>query len=355
MISTRKSVYLLLILGTFTSCTKEYVTYENEYVTNQYVTNKSENIYNKEYYSTILSQQQEITEDIRAPYLKAGDTVAICATSNYVNESEMAVGKAVLQEWGLNVVEADNLYKQDGRYAGTVGERIEGLQKMIDNPNVKAIFTARGGYGCAQIMDLMDLKPMINNPKWVIGYSDVSVLLIALNNMGIESVHGPMVKSLTDELSNEQLRKTLFGEVDAISITTNNNCVKGTAEGRLVGGNLSMIYSLGGTLFDLNAKGAILFIEDTGEYNYAVDRMLTNLKLSGKLDYIKGIVIGQFINMTQGSDKTLEEIISEKVAGLNIPVMYGLQSGHDTRNLALYLGRNIKLEVGEEASTITFK
>ena len=341
---------LLLVLSA-SSCTKEYIT--NEYVTNEYVTN--EYVYNKEYYSTILSSQQEITEDIRPAYLKAGDTVAICATSNYVTPSEISNGKSVLEKWGLVVLEADNLYSQDGRYAGTMGERIEGLQKMIDNPNVKAIVCARGGYGCAQIMNMIDLKPMVNSPKWVVGYSDVSVLLIALNNLGIEAIHGPMARGLADEVSVESLRKALFGEWEEISMSTNDHCVEGMAEGRLVGGNLSMIYSLGGTLYDLNAKGAILFIEDTGEANYSLDRMLTNLKLSGKLDYVKGIVIGEFINMTQGADKSVAEIFAEKVRDLNIPVMYGLQSGHDTRNLSLYLGRKVKLNVGGDLSTLSFE
>lgn len=342
---------LMLPVLAFFSCTKEYIT--NEYITNEYVTN--EYVYNKEYYSTILSQQTEITERIRPPYLKVGDTVAICATSNAVTQVQMANGKSVLESWGLVVVEADNLYKQDGRYAGTVADRVEGLQKMIDNPNVKAIIAARGGYGCAQIMAMVDLKPMINNPKWVVGYSDVSVLLISLNNMGIETLHGPMARDLSDEVSVATLKKALFGDLTEHTIATNENCIKGNAEGRLVGGNLSMIYSLGGTLFDLNAKGAILFIEDTGESNYSLDRMLTNLKLSGKLDYVKGIVVGDFINMNQGSDRSVEEIIHEKVGDLGIPVMYGLKAGHATRNLSLYMGREVKLEVGDTNATLTFK
>lgn len=340
---------LLLPFMALSSCTKEYVTNEyNTYVTNEYV-------YNKEYYSTVLSLQQEITERVRPPYLQVGDTVAICATSNAVTQAQIAGGKSVLESWGLAVVEADNLYNQDGRYAGTIAERVEGLQKMIDNPNVKAIIAARGGYGCAQIMSMVDLKPMVNNPKWVVGYSDVTVLLIALNNMGVATLHGPMAAGMTDQESVACLKDALFGNLKEQSIATNANCFQGTAEGRLVGGNLSMIYSLGGTLFDLNAKNAILFIEDTGESNYSLDRMLTNLKLSGKLDYVKGIVVGDFSKMNQGADKSVEEIIHEKVADLGIPVMYGLPAGHNAKNLSLYLGADVKLEVGPEKAVLTFK
>lgn len=342
----------LLTLLCATGCKKEYIT--NEYITNnEYISN----IYDSEYYSTILNSQEEITMDVRPDYLKVGDTVAVCAVSNAVSEADVATGIATLKSWGLNVKLADNLYEKDGRYAGSLSKRIEGFQKMVDDKNVKAIFMARGGYGASQILSYIDLKIMQSNPKWVIGYSDVTALHIALNNLGIESVHGPMMVGFTkDEESATALKDALFGNsYNKVSISTNKNCVTGTAEGRLVGGNLSLIYSEGGTLFDLNAKGAILFIEDTGEANYAVDRMLTNLKLSGKLDGIKGIVIGEFINGTQGSDKSLEEIIKEKIGDLKIPVMYGLQSGHDTKNLPLYLGRTVKLTVDETNATIEFK
>ena len=341
----------LVVLGS-SSCKKEYIT--NEYITNnEYVTNT----YDAEYYSTILNSQEEITMDVRPDYLKKGDTVAVCAASNAVSEKDVADGISTLKSWGLNVKLADNLYKSDDRYAGTIAQRVEGLQKMIDNPNVKAIFMARGGYGASQILSYLDLKVMQSNPKWVIGYSDVTALHIALNNLGVETIHGPMMVGFNkDKESAEGLKKALFGDsYESLSVNTNSNCVKGTAEGRLVGGNLSLIYSEGGTLYDLNAKGAILFIEDTGEANYAIDRMLTNLKLSGKLDGIRGIVVGEFINCTQGNDKSIEEIMKEKLGDLGIPVMYGLQSGHDTKNLPLYLGRTVKLTVNDKKATLTFK
>lgn len=342
----------LLAMAGATSCKKEYITKEyNTY--NEYVTN----VYTSEYYSTILSQQQEITMDVRPDYLKVGDSVAVCAASNAVSESDVAAGIATLEGWGLKVKRADNLFAADGRYAGTIGQRVEGLQKMIDNDNIKAIFMARGGYGASQILNYLDLKVMQSNPKWLIGYSDVTALHIALNNMGVETVHGPMMVGFNkDAESCAALKDALFGNnYGMVSLKANSNCVKGTAEGRLVGGNLSLIYSEGGTLFDLNMKGAILFIEDTGEANYAVDRMLTNLKLSGKLDGLRGIVIGQFIKGAQGSDKSLEEIFKEKFGDLGIPVMYGLESGHDTKNLPLYLGRPARLTVDDSKATLEFK
>lgn len=351
-----KLFFLFVLVVSVFSCKKEYIT--NEYITNEYTTNEYiTNVYTNEYYSTFLSQQQEITENIRPAYLQAGDTVAIIATSNQVADQRTNINntKSILESWGLKVVEAENVDSVDGRYAGTIAERVEGLQKIIDNPNIKAMIAARGGYGCAQIMDKVDLTPLVKNPKWTIGFSDVTVLHAAINNRGVETIHGAMAYNFSNATSVEGLKKALFGEYSSVSIATNSNCIEGEAEGRLVGGNLSIIYSLGGTVFDYNTKNAILFIEDTGEANYSLDRMLTNLRLSGKLDYLKGVVIGQFTGMTTGVDKSVEEIIREKIGDLGIPVMYGLQSGHGSPNLPLYLGRPVKLEVNASNATIIFE
>jgi muramoyltetrapeptide carboxypeptidase len=351
--SIKKTILPILSILIFTGCTKEYITNEyNEYVTHEHF---YEYYYSNEYYSTILSSQQEIKTDIRPPYLQPGDSVAICATSNYVTRNEIADAKTILEGWGLKVAEAENLYDVDGRYAGTVDARRRGLQKMIDNPNIKAIIAARGGYGAIQIINYVDLRPLEFNPKWIVGFSDVTVLHAALNNKGIETIHGCMANNFSNANSVNSLKSALFGEMTELSIPTNTNCIKGIAEGRLVGGNLSIIYSLGGVLsFDLNTKGAILFFEDTGEANYAIDRMLSNLKLSGKLDSVKGIIIGQFTNMTAGQDKPLEEIIAEKVRDLGIPVMYGISAGHGNPNLSLYLGRTIELNVGDDTAALRY-
>lgn len=332
------------------SCTKEYIT--NEYITNEYITN--EYIYGSDYYYVYLSGQKEVTENIRPPYLAVGDSVAIVATSNYVTQTEMKNGKEVLESWGLKVKEASNLYFQDGRYAGTEDERAAGLQEMIDNPNIKALIAARGGYGCAKIILKVDLSSLEDQPKWFVGFSDLTVMHAALNNKGIETIHGAMANNLSNATSSSNLKKALFGEYPSLSIATNDNCVEGTAEGRLVGGNLSIIYSLGGTVFDYNMKNSILFIEDTGEANYALDRMLMNLRLSGKLNYIKGVVVGQFTNMSAGVDKSVPEIILGIVESLGIPVMYGVDSGHGNPNYPLYLGRPVKMEVTSSNATITF-
>lgn len=340
------SLFSLLLLVAFPSCKKEYIT-------NQYITNENDSYYSQKVY--LDKDIREVTEDIRPAYLQSGDTVAVFAISNKVTRSELATGIAKLKSWGLNVVEAENLYGDDGRYAGTQSERIEGLQKLMDNPNIRAIIAARGGYGAVQVLPYLDLTEFMKSPKWMVGYSDLTAFHAMLNNQGVETIHGAMVNSFADEESVESLRAALFGTLDKYTISTNSNCIIGEAEGRLVGGNLSVIYSLGGTLFDLNVKNSILLIEDTNEANYRIDRMLQNLKLSGKLDCIKGVIVGEFINNAQGDDAPLNEIINGAFESLGIPVMYGVNIGHDTENLSAYLGRNVKITVDSNASTLLFQ
>lgn len=323
-------------------------------ITNEYITNEYYNIYNKEYYTTVLADQKEITKDVRAPFLKKGDTVGIFALSNAVTKAELAQGIATIKSWGLEVLEADNLYEVDGRYAGTVPQRVDGTQKLIDNPNVKAMIAARGGYGAAMTLPFLDLEMLEERPKWIVGYSDVTALHAAVNNLGIETIHGGMAQNLSNSQTAESLRKTLFGESEGLEIVINDGCKEGVAEGRLVGGNLSLIYSLGGTAYDLNVKNAILFIEDTGESNYSLDRMLTQLKLSGKLDMISGVVVGQFIKMNQGQDKSVMEIVKDKFGDLDIPIMYGVNVGHDQPNNSICLGRTVNLSVGKDKAVLKY-
>lgn len=327
---------------------------KKEYITNNYYTTQVDSVYTAAYYQTVLNSQPTITSDIRPEYLKKGDTVGIFDISNAVTQSDLASGIAILESWGLNVIEADNLYLTDGRYAGTNEQRIAGFQNLIDNKSVKALISTRGGYGAVQIIPFIDFSTFEKNPKWVVGYSDITALHIALNNKAIETVHGPMVANFTDSESVECLRKALFGELEYYTQSRNSNSVNGTATGRLVGGNLTLIYSTGGTIYDLNVKNSILLIEDTGEANYNIDRMLMNLKLSGKLDEIKGVIVGEFTNTTQGDDKTIPEIIAERLGDLNIPIVYGANIGHDTKNMSVYLGRTVTIDVDNDTQTVRF-
>lgn len=303
----------------------------------------------------IIQDQQPVTKHITPAKLSSGDSVAVCAASNSVTEDDVAEGINILESWGLKVKKADNLFERDGRYAGTLQQRVDGLQNAIDNQNIKAIFFARGGYGAAQLLPFIDWSSMETNPKWIIGYSDVTALHITLSNMGIESMLGPMMRGFNnDKQSNTALQQSLFNQTEPYSVQPNENCIKGTGSGRLVGGNLSIIYSLSGTAFDLNTKDAILFIEDTGEANYSVDRMLLNLQQSGKLTDLKGVIVGEFINNSQGVDLPLPAIIKKYFEPLHIPVFYGYPNGHDTKNLPLPLGSKCSITITDTEATVTF-
>jgi muramoyltetrapeptide carboxypeptidase len=335
-----------LLLG-FSACHKD----EPEEIINE-IHMDTTVVYNP---SFIIQGQKDVTEDLTPAFLKEGDCVAVCALSNFVSQDDLSEGIETLKSWGLNVIEAPNLYLRDNRYAGSLKERLEGFQQMLDNPQVKAIFFARGGYGAAQVLPYTDWTEMLKNPKWVIGYSDITALHIALNNMGVETVSGAMMRGFNkDKESIDMLKDALFGSKPEISIATNENCVKGTATGRLVGGNLSIIYSLSGTAFDLNTRDAILFIEDTGEANYSVDRMLLNLQQSGKLQQIKGLIVGEFSGGNQGNDLPLNEIIAKYAAPLNIPVVYGISSGHDNKNLPLIMGARATISVDGQKASVSY-
>ncbi|MCQ2974429.1 MAG: LD-carboxypeptidase [Bacteroidales bacterium] len=333
----------------FSSCKKDEDIIVNEIIVDTTIVNN----YNPTF---IIQDLKPVTEHYQPQYLNSGDHVAICASSNYVSEDEIIEGENIIKSWGLNVLRASNLLLKDGRYAGNLDERIKGLQEMIDNPNVKAIFFARGGYGASQILPFINWDNMYKNPKWFIGYSDITAFHIFLNNKGFETILGPMLRGFNnDKESNSLLNEALFGKYKTLTINTNSDCILGKATGRLVGGNLSLIYSESGTAFDLNTKDAILFIEDTGEANYSIDRMLLNLQQSGKLTDIKGLIVGDFINNNVGIDLPLNQIIHKYFDNLNIPIIYGFPNGHGTKNNPLILGRTISINIDENIATINFE
>jgi len=339
-----------LMAAVLPSCRKEEIIRQNITVDTTIVNTT----YNAEF---TIADQEPVSQDIRPITLKSGDVVAVCAASNSVTESEISDGIKTLESWGLKVIKADNLLSEaaDGRYAGTLEQRIKGFQAIIDNQEVRAIFMARGGYGAAQILPFIDWKGMEESPKWLIGYSDVTALHITLQNMGYETIHGPMMKGFSkDTESMNSLKDMLFGNAKDIQISANTNCISGSATARLVGGNLSLIYAMMGTAFEINTMDAILFIEDTGEANYSVDRMMLALQQSGKLQQIKGLIVGQFIQGSQGNDLPINEIIHKYVGKLGIPVVYGIQSGHDTKNLPLMMGSKVTISVDAQTARITF-
>lgn len=295
------------------------------------------------------------------PFLKSGDAIGICAVARKVSPEEMQEAITILETWGLKVVLGKNLYGSENQYSGTDAQRAADLQNFLDDEKIKAVISGRGGYGTLRIIDQLNFTSFKKNPKWIVGYSDITVLHSHIHqNFHIATLHATMpINFEKDKYSTESLRMALFGE--KLSYETKNDCIVknkiGVAQGQLIGGNLSLLYALQGSVSDIDTNGKILLLEDLDEYLYHIDRMLLSLKRSGKLEGIKGLIIGGMNDMKDNAvpfGKTAEQIISEAVAEYDFPVCYGFPSGHGIKNYALPLGKNVKLVVNMDSTKLDF-
>lgn len=296
------------------------------------------------------------------PFLKAGDTVSIVSPSGAIDPEYIDGAAAVLESWGLKVKIMSHAKGKCGRFAGTKEERAEDLQAAIDDPETKAVLCSRGGYGLVQIVDQIDITAFENNPKWLIGFSDITVLHNLCSTIDTASLHSIMAKHLTTLPADSEpvtaLKKTLFGDLQTYKTEPNALNRTGDADGRLIGGNLSLIYALRGTMYDIDtfSEPAILFIEDVGEKPYQVDRMINNLRLSGVLENLKGLVVGQFSDYEEDESmgKTVYELIKEAVEEYDYPVAFGFPAGHVEKNMPLMIGARAELSVKEDGVTLNF-
>ena len=300
------------------------------------------------------------------PYLKPGDTIGITSPAGYitVKEIQSAVGK--LKEWGYNVKVGDAIGRRAFNFGGTDEERLADLQQMLDDPNIKAILCARGGYGLVRIIDNIDFKKFIARPKWVIGFSDITVLHSHIhNNYGIATLHSKMCNSFPDDWTKAEpvqidtinsIADCLSGKKMKYTALPNAFNRPGEATGELVGGNLKTNESLSASNSDINTDGKILFVEDTMEKLYSIDRMFWNLKRSGKLNKLAGLVIGGFkIKPDDPGDEfgySVGEIVSAKIKELTYPVCFDFPVGHQKNNYALKCGVRHRLVVGESESRL---
>lgn len=295
---------------------------------------------------------------ISPPPLKKGDAVAVIATARKILPDEISQALQSLQNWGLQVMCGKNLYKSNHQFAGTDQERLDDLQWALDNEQIKAIFVARGGYGTIRIIDHADFSGFVKNPKWLVGYSDVTLLHAALYKHGFQSIHGPMPINLhTHEEAGEALRKILVGYRDPITAGPMPLNRSGESEGELIGGNLSLVFANSASRFDFNTKDNILFLEDLDEYLYHIDRMMLQLKRSGKLSLLKGMIVGGMTEMKDNAipfGKTAEEIIWNAVEEYDFPVCFGFPAGHIDRNLSFVHGARVKLTINQGGSTLTY-
>lgn len=291
-------------------------------------------------------------------YLKKGDKIGIAACARKISAEELDPGIKALEQWGLQVVPGKHLFKTQNQFAGTDKERAEDLQVFLDDPSIKGIFAARGGYGTLRIIDRLNFDDFKKHPKWIIGFSDITVLHAHVHNLGIETLHAKMLINFAkDEQSSQALYKALFGQLNQYRIGSTEWNKTGTAKGELIGGNLSLLYALSGSVSDMDTRGKILFIEDLDEYLYHIDRMMLNLKRSGKLTHLAGLIIGGMTDMKDNTipfGKNAEEIILDSVKEFNYPVCFNFPAGHVDTNLPLYLGRTIQLSVDITQTTLLF-
>lgn len=285
---------------------------------------------------------------IKPPFLKAGDKIGItCPAKTLRGPIDDAI--QLLKSWGLKVVLGETVHAAFHQFSGTDELRTRDMQSFIDDPEIKAIIAARGGYGCVRIVDSIDFTPLLTQPKWIVGFSDITVFHCHLNKMGIQSIHGQMPATIPDSSANglESLRKALFGKKINYPVSTHPLTIKGEMNGELIGGNLSILVSVLGSASDPYYDGKILFIEDVGEHLYAVDRMIRALDRAGKLARLKGLIVGGFTHMKDDEQIpfgfSVEEIILDVVKKYNYPVSFGFPAGHVQDNRAMRMGGIIQI------------
>ena len=298
---------------------------------------------------------------LQPDYLKAGDSIAIVAPAGILKNKKELIEKAIklAESWGLKVKVGSHVFDQNNHFAGTDENRTKDFQEALDNSNIKAIWCARGGYGSVRIIDKLDFTQFQKKPKWIIGYSDVTAFHNHLNGFRIQSIHGMMGTSMQyeDVESEKTLKKALFGEELLYEIPSSKYNKNGTAEGELIGGNLSILMSMLGSKSQLETEGKILFIEEIGEYKYAIDRMLQSLKRAGYFKNLKGLIVGNMTSIKKNTTvwgSSIEQLILDVVSDTSFPILFDFPAGHEPTNKALIMGKRITLDVNKTSSKITF-
>ena len=325
-------------------------------------------------FAVLRAQAQEIKDLISPvkaavlapPYLQEGDTVAIVAPAGVLSTRRAVIDKAraLLEGWGLHVVYGAHLFNESGHFSGTDAERAEDFQEALNNPAIKAIWAARGGYGTVRIVDRLDFNTFKQNPKWVIGFSDITALHSHIHTLGLATIHAMMGSSLSEDpiqivQTVSSFRKALFGERLTYSLVSSQENREGQAKGQLIGGNLTILASTLGSISQMETGGKILFIEEIGEYKYSIDRMLQSLKRAGFFEKCTGLIIGDISNVKKNTTKwgrSIEQLIFDVVAEYDFPVLFNFPAGHEPDNRALILGGTIHLSVAKEGvSTVVFE
>lgn len=298
----------------------------------------------------------------KPPYLREGDQIGLVSPARKISIDEIKLAVKMLQNWGLEPVFGSHLFAQDNQFAGNDYQRYADCQSFIDNPEIKAIIATRGGYGSVRIIDRLDFDRFIRFPKWIIGYSDISVFHSHINaKCRVESIHATMPinfpKNGIPNQAAKSLQSALFGELDSHQFKPSKVIRPGICKGELIGGNLSILYNMMGSPSQMDFNSKILFIEDIDEYLYHIDRMMINLKRAGILKNLAGMVVGAMTDMKDNTipfGKSAEEIIEEHIAEYKFPVVFGFPAGHIDDNCALILGRISSLTADNQESVLSF-
>ena len=318
---------------------------------------------------TSCSEETDITPDEEKPiviscakpeYLKAGDKVALISPSYFTPMENVEKTATILRGWGLEPVIGPNVGKvTDGKYAGTVAERVSDIRWALNDPSIKAIICNRGGYGTIQLIDLLTLAELKASPKWLVGFSDISTLHGLLNRAGVMSIHGTMSSFLykggTDKTST-MMRDLLLGNVPRYELPAHKQNIVGTASGVLVGGNLcTFTPNLGSQADATMGNNLILFIEEIGESMHNIDRQMRILQMNGVLGRCKGIVLGEFADCgTEFTYESVEAMLHDLLIDYNIPVLCGFPAGHGDVNLPLVMGAPVTIDVRNDGATLQF-
>lgn len=294
------------------------------------------------------------------PSLQKGDTIALVATARKNIDDNLKPAIDLLHSWGLEVVIGSSIGLDNNQLAGTDEQRAADFQQQLDNPNIKAIWCVRGGYGTVRMIDLLDFTKFKKNPKWIVGFSDVTVIHSYVNKLNIATIHGamPITVGKASIESIESLRKSLFGESLEYEMPFSPANRLGNAKGEIVGGNLSILYSLMGSNTQIDCKGKILFIEDLDEYLYHIDRMMMSLKRCGCFDGLNGLIVGTMTKMKDNDipwGKNANQIIEDVTKSYSFPVFYNFPAGHFRDNRALIFGKQVSLELDATTSKVTFE
>ena len=300
---------------------------------------------------------------IRPANLEFGDSVAILAPAGLLKGRQQAIESAqdLLKSWGLVPVLGVHLFNQNNHFAGTDTQRFRDFQQALDTPEIRAIWCARGGYGTMRIADNLNFEGFKKSPKWLIGYSDITVLHNKVNNLGYETLHAMMAVNMeqnkTIENSIASLKAALFGNLSTYSLASNKANRLGDAKGVLIGGNLTLLTAQLGSVSQLDTRDKILFIEEIGEYKYHIDRMMQSLKRAGYFEHCAGVVVGDMIEIKSNSPawgSSTEALIMEVLKNYEFPVAFGIPSGHAPENRALIFGRSIELSVSKSQTVLRF-